>query len=78
MIAGYRSGGIIFCLKSVEWKEGIGSSPRINAKEKRPNVFSSFYGHNLVKILDTAQKTVLTFVNLPSLKVIRRLKRMRI
>ena len=41
MIAGYRRGGIVFCLKSVEWKEGIGSSPRINAKEKRP--FQRFF-----------------------------------
>ena len=41
MIAGYRRGGIVFCLKSAEWKEGIGSSPRINAKEKRP--FQRFF-----------------------------------
>ena len=41
MIAGYRSGGIVFCLKSAERKEGIGSFPRINAKEKRP--FQSFF-----------------------------------
>ena len=41
MIAGYRSGGIVFCLKSAERKEGIGSSPRINAKEKRP--FERFF-----------------------------------
>ena len=52
MIAGYRSGGIVFCLKARKGKRELEALLVSMLKKKDPsNVFSSFYGHNLVKVL---------------------------